>query len=43
MRIPIEEFFVSALIYDDIISAYRPGLKTGMHRMDFRGLVWKRV
>ena len=34
-------FCVCALIYNDsIISAERPGLKTGM---DFRGLVWKRV
>ena len=37
------EWFVclrSNLNNDNIISAYKPGLKTGM---DFRGLVWKRV
>ena len=35
-----EEFFCvrSNLGDDNIISAQRPGLKTGM---DFRGLVWK--
>ena len=38
----LENFFGlrSNLSNDDIISAQRPGLKTGM---DFRGLVWKWV
>ena len=42
IRNGFEEFFClrSSLSNDDIISASRPGLKTGM---DFRGLVWKRV
>ena len=37
-----EEIFClrSILSNDDIISAWRKGLKTGM---DFRGLIWKRV
>ena len=38
----VEEIFClsSILSKDDIISAWRTGLKTGM---DFRGLIWKRV
>ena len=34
------EYLRSKLSNDNIISALRPGLKTGM---EFRGLVWKRV
>ena len=42
IRNGFEEFFClrSNLCNDRLISAYRPGLKTGM---DFRGLVGKRV
>ena len=42
IRNTFEEFFYlrSNLSNDDIIFAFRPGLKTGMH---FRGLVWKQV
>ena len=42
LRNEFEELFClrSNLGNDNIISAWRPGLKTGM---DFRGLVWKRV
>ena len=42
IRNGFEEFFClrSNLSNDIIISAERPGLKTGM---DFRGMVWKRV
>ena len=42
LRNGFEELFClrSNLGNDNIISAWRPGLKTGM---DFRGLVWKRV
>ena len=42
IRNGFEEFLFlrSNLSNDDIILAFRPGLKTGM---DFRGLVWKRV
>ena len=42
IRNGFEEYFClsSNLSNDDIISAWGPGLKM---RMDFRGLVWKRV
>ena len=42
IRNGFEEFIClrSNLSSDNIISSYRPGVKTGM---DFKGLVWKRV
>ena len=42
IRNGFEEFFclLSNLSSDNIISSYRPGVKTGM---DFKGLVWKQV